>query len=134
MHSARVSADVEDLERMAESSRFNLNPSQAALWRTVAERWEALGRPHRGSYAKLRHAEALLDVDAVTASDSLHRAWGLAGEHRPLRDAIRSRAEQQNIDLVNRSSRSTGGRHRVTVLPSSRSWTCGPARLAVWLS
>jgi DNA-binding NarL/FixJ family response regulator len=72
-----------------------------ALWADVARRWQELGRPHRGGYARWRQAQAELWAGGrSSATVTLQSAWHLADQHVPLRAELSSLARLARIELA----------------------------------
>jgi DNA-binding CsgD family transcriptional regulator len=84
----------------AEHSRA-AGSSNAELWSSAADQWEALDYRHRAAYARWRQAEALLGAphSRAAAAAVLATAVGLAAEHVPLTRAIEDLARPARIDL-----------------------------------
>jgi DNA-binding CsgD family transcriptional regulator len=86
----------------AEARRAD-GPGDGSDWEVVADRWEALHRPHTTAYARFRQAEALLGSHGSRAAVAslLERAHGVAADldARPLRADIELLARHARIEL-----------------------------------
>jgi DNA-binding CsgD family transcriptional regulator len=85
----------------AEHSRA-AGSSNADLWSSAADQWEALDYRHRAGYARWRQAETLLAMphaDRAATTTVLSTAADRAREHVPLMTAIHDLARHARIDL-----------------------------------
>ena len=95
-----LAADRETLE--AEGRRLD-GTGDPDVWRRVAERWAALGRPYLEAYARWREGEAAIGAaDRAAAADALRRSQAIAAElgAAPLRDAVEGLARRARLVLA----------------------------------